>query len=388
MSITSARETITTQIATSNAASPVGAEVMRNAGRAPGGEGVRVSSAAADITDALEELGMAASSRAKVDLDKVKVRKGAGTDLDALGRIADYYDKLPNLPKDQQLRDLVQKFNQFEEQMRRGDRQGGRATADELRALLSQYDGDASHRFAALETIRDMAVRSGAPEAYLATLDALRAEMRAPDMAQQIVAGFHAAPEAARMEGAGVDPQDYRDAYRGMVRDTPSLGAVFARLAEFGPSEDIGDVVDSFIRTAGADMASFGPSTEPSLLGDVLSELKKLKLVRTAMDQTGVALDKLSRLHPEAELPGKADMTARLLDFAAAPVASATGAEALVAGIPETPPEMRVSALNLLTDLHAGLHDEIMPEGQRAQQSSVLQSLQDKYVGIEEAAYG
>lgn len=297
MSISSARETVLTQLATNNSISPTGSEIMSKVGRSSGGEQVQMSTSSADITDALEELGMAASSRAKVDINKVKVRKGAGTDLDALGRIAEYYDKLPNLPKDQQLRDTVAKFQKFEEAFRRGEeRRDPKDVAQDIKDLLAQYDGDLSHQFAALETIRDMAVRSGAPEAYLAVLDSVRQEMRRPDFARDIVAGFASATEAHRMEEQGIDPQQYRDGYRQLIRETPSMGSIFRNLMSFSTSETIGDVIDSFIKTAGTDMSSFGPSTDPVQLGEILDELKKLKLARTVLDGSQMMLDKLERL--------------------------------------------------------------------------------------------
>ncbi|MFP7674919.1 HrpJ domain-containing protein [Marivita sp. S0852] len=389
MSITAPREVIQTQIATHNAASPVGAEIM--AGRARGsGEAVMVSTAAADITDALEELGMAASNRAKVDLDKVKVRKGAGTDLDALGRIADYLDKLPNLPKDQALRDLVAKFNKFEEYFRRGATGDDLPSADDLRALLAEYDGDIAHRFAALETVRDVAATSGAPAAYLALLDELRAEMRQPDLARDIAAGFAAAPEAAHAaEGLGATPQDYRDSYRAMLRDTPDAGRIFAALRDFSLTEKLEAVLDSFIRVAGDDMASFGPSTEPAQLGGVLTELSRLKQMRTVLDASTEAIGKIDRMFGADDArPDATDLAGRVLGFAGAPVASLQGARGLIDGFGPEPADLPVAAVNLVRDLHAAMPDALLPDGQREPQARVLLTLSDQVVEQEEASYG
>ena len=218
MSITSARETIQSQIATQNAASPVGAEVMAEAmGRSRGtGEPVQVSAAKADMTDALEELGMAAATRGKTDLDKMKLRRGAGANLEALGRIADYYDKLPSMPKDQQLRDLVKQFKDFEDLFRQDMGGGGGGgtlpTAEDLREALRAFDGEIAHRFAALETIRQQAVETGALADYIALPDTIRAEMRAHDAARAIMAGVAAArPAQALADQIGADPQTVRD---------------------------------------------------------------------------------------------------------------------------------------------------------------------------------
>ena len=150
--IVSNRETTNQLLATYNSISPVGAEnVAAKMGRAPGtGETVQVSSNEADINDMKEEVGMMKATLGKVDLSKLKVRKGAGTDLEALARIADFYDKLPNLP-----------------------------TAEDIRNLLREFDGDVSHQFAALEDVRLRFEAKGAPPSFLALLDEVRKELLA-----------------------------------------------------------------------------------------------------------------------------------------------------------------------------------------------------------------
>lgn len=394
MSITTPREVIQVQVATNNAHSPVGAEIMAGRNR-PTGEAVQVSPNQADITDALEELGMAASHKAKVDIDKVKVRKGAGTDLDALSRIAEYYEKLPDLPRDDKLRELTRRFGTFEELMRRGGEEGGSGlpTAEDLRQALAEYDSDITHQFAALEQMRQNAVKAGAPEGFLALLDTVRTDLRTEAASvRDIAAGFIAAPEAHSMaEALGADAATYRNSYREMLRDTPNIGQIFGALRGFSLTEKLEDVIDSFTKVAGADLGSFNSSTDPVQLRGVLDELSKLKRIRTALDGATEGLGKLDRMYPpegDETRPTSAELTERLLGFAASPVSGMADAERLMAGLLSGLPEVAVAGINILRDMHAALPDDIMPNpAAREQQSRVLMSLSDRLVDAEEAAY-
>lgn len=364
---------------------------QRMAGRHAGtGEGVRaVTAQRNDMLDLAEEMGMAKAGRAKVDLDKIKVRKGAGTDLDALGRISEYLDRLPNLPKDQKLRDLVQRFAGFEESFRRGG-EGGLPTPEDLARALAEFDGDVSHRFAALEAVAADAAARGAPAAYLHALNEMRREMRRPETAQAIVAGFHAAPTAARLaERTGGSDADFRDAYRMMLRENASPAAILAKLRSFSLTENLEAVIDGFIRVAGEDMASFGPSADPAHLAGVLRELSVLKQMRTVLDLAGETLSNAARIFPGSEgWPTPADMAARILDFAGQAVPSLGKATELLAGFAEDPPDLRAIMLNHVRSMHDAVPRGLMPpDPQVAQQKAVLATLGDREVDAEEARY-
>ena len=393
MTITTPREIIQTQIATNNAHSPVGSEIMAGRNRTTG-EGVTVSRNQADISDAMEELGMAASHKAKVDIDKVKVRKGAGTDLDALARIAEYYEKLPDMPREQKMVDLAKRFQTFEEIMKQGGGSGsGMPSAEDMREALAAYDSDISHQFAALEMLHQNALKSGAPAEYVALLDTLRTDMRTEGSSRDIAAGFVAAPEANRMaEALGADAATYRDSYREMLRDAPNMGQIFGALRGFSLSEKLDEVIASFTKVAGADMSSFNSSTDVKQLAGVLSELSNLKLVRTVLDGAKDSLAKLDRMYPPGPndaRPDAEELTHRMLIFASSPASGIADAERMLGGLIAGAPEVAVAAINLARDLHAALPDVTMPNGAaRDQQSRILLSLSDRLVDAEEAAFG
>jgi type III secretion system YopN/LcrE/InvE/MxiC family regulator len=402
MSITTPTEVIRTQVATHNAASPVGSEIMSNQmgrhGRTQ--ESVQVSPSQSDLTDAMEEIGMSVATRGtKADLEKMKLRKGQGANFEALGRIADYYDKLPSMPADDKRRNLIAQFKQVETLLRmsaaRGDGEGasGLPTADDIRKLLADFDGDITHQFVMLEDIRNRAAQEGVPPSYLALLDTVRAEMRRPENARDILAGFASARVATDLgDRFGSDPTDYRESYRALLREQPRLGRVFDELRKFNLTDNFNEIVGGFLKVAGDDMASFGPSTDPLILGDVVRELSNLKTLRTAFEGTAGVLAKIDRMYPpeaNSARPGVEELTSRLLHFSGGQIASMAEAEALLTGFEPTRPEVGVAVINLLRDLHAALPDSVFPSPQaRDQQGRMLLALSDKLVAAEEAAYG
>jgi type III secretion system YopN/LcrE/InvE/MxiC family regulator len=399
MSITTPREIQNSQIATHNVTSTVGAEVMANAqGRMHGtGEAVTVSSHNSDMTEALEEIGMLKSHLGKSDLSKLKVRKGAGSDLDSLSRIADFYDKLPNLPTDQKSLDLIMKLQTYDDSFKEGGKGGGSLpTAEDIRNLLREYDGDITHQFAALEDARMRFEAAGASPAFLSVLDEVRAEMRNPDSAQEIKAGFASAKEAVgTADRFASKPEDFRDSYRQMLRSGGNLGRIFDSLGDFANSGVKGDkaafdvILDSFLRVAGDDMKSFGSSTDKAILGDVIAELKVLKNLRTVMEMSVGMLDKLGRMFPDqaTELPPAVGLVSQLLHFTAS--SARRDAEKIVAAFDGKAPEVPVVAVNLLRDIHAQIPDSAMPtDTARLQQDKILKMISDKLVATEEAQYG
>ena len=280
MAIGAPKEMVQTSIATHNAASPVGVEKLAEGRNRTLNEAATVSKGNSDMTDALEELGMAAATRGKPNLDKMKVRQGARTNFDALGRIADYYDKLPDLPQDQKLRELAKRFEQFEEMLSGGG--SGSLSSEDILQALQEFDSDPSHQFAVLENMRADAAAKGASPDYLAALDAARAHFHEPETARDVKAGFAMAGTAhARADALGGTPEQMRESYREMLRDSKHMGQIFDTLRDFNLAMKFEEVVDTFMGVAGDDIGSFGPSTDPAQLHGVVQELSKLKQLTT-----------------------------------------------------------------------------------------------------------
>lgn len=397
MAINSPQEVIRSQIATNNSISPVGAEIMANAmGRdTRTNESVQVAPNKSDMTDALEELGMAVASRGKPDIDKMKVRRGAAKDVDALSRIAEYMEELPELPGEERYNQLVRKMQSFQDMNFGGGGSGSdQITADDLRQMLREYDGDITHQLYALERLRKDALAQGAPVAVMQAIDQLRSEFAAPENLRDIRAGIASSMEAHRMaDRFGTDASSYRESYRELLRDPqPRLGAIFDTLRKFSLTESFDDVVGSFLKVAGNDLASTGPSTDPILLGALMTELSKLKNLRTVLKGAEDLVAKLDRTYPPpdgSKRPDGLELASRILHFSGMGLPTFNDANALLRGYESEPPEVPVLAVNLLRNQHALLPDSIMPSDQaHEQQSRLLVALSDRVVATEEKAYG
>jgi type III secretion system YopN/LcrE/InvE/MxiC family regulator len=397
MAINTPQEVIRSQIATNNSISPVGVEIMANAmGKdVRTNESVQVAPNKSDLTDALEELGMGIASRGKPDIDKMKVRRGAAKDVDALSRIAEYLEELPDLPGEERYHQLVRKMQSFQDmEMGGGGSGSGQITADDLRQMLRDYDGDITHQLYALERLRNDAVAQGAPTAVLEAIDQVRGDFATPENLREIRAGIASSMESHRMaDRFGGDAASFRDSYRELLRDPqPRLGAIFDTLRKFSLTESFDEVVGSFLKVAGNDLASTGPSTDPILLGALMTELSKLKNLRTVLKSSEDMVAKLDRTFPPREgsqRPDGLELASRILHFSGMGLPTFNDANALLRGYESEPPEVPVLAVNLLRNQHALLPSTIMPSDQaHEQQSRLLVALSDRTVETEEKAYG
>lgn len=398
MSISSSQEVIRTQIAVNNSTSVVGNEIMANAmGKdVRTNESVQVAPDQSDLTDALEELGMGVAHRGKPDVEKMKARRGAATDVDALSRILDYLDQLPGMPSEDKYKQLVDKLQKFQDMSLSGGGSGGdsQITADDLRKLLADYDGDVTHQAVALERLRQDAVATGAAPAVLAAIDQLRSEFASPETLRDIRAGLAAGREAHQMgDRFGADPGAYRESYRELLRDPqPRLGSVFDSLRKFSLTEKFDDVIDSFLKVAGNDLASAGPSVDPVQLGSVMTELSKLKNLRTVLKASEDTVIKLDRTYPPPEgraRPSGEEIASRLLHFSGMTLPTFSDANALLRGFEGEAPEVPVLVVNLLRGQHAALPDTVLPSvTAHEQQSRLLMNLSDRVVETEEKAFG
>lgn len=387
-------EMVRTQVATHNAAGEVGNRMIGQSQVTR--ESVVAGVDQSDLTDALEEIGASFAHRRKPKLEETKVKKGAGTNLEAMGRIVDFQEKLPDRPHDQKLRDFKQALEGFQEQLERG---GKRPTKEDILEALAEYDADPTHQFAALEAVRKGAVEAGAGESFIALLDEARATFREAERFRDVTAGFAVARAAHDLaEDLAADPAAVRDAYRAVVREQQNLGQIFDHLATFNAAADFDRTVDAFLKVAANELAAVS-SDSPTLVGEtrqlmqaVVGELQKLKQMSTVFDQARGAIEMLVRMHPglggAPAMPGEGDLASRLLHFGAAPSPSIRDAERLVAGIETEDPGVAVSAVNVLRDVHARMPDAAMPShAAREAQAKALLDLSSRVVAAEEAHF-
>lgn len=385
-------DNLRSQVAALNVISPVGTEVMREARGSFRGEMVQTSSEASKLTDAAEEIGMSFAHRAdKRTLGQREVRQGQGANLEAIARIADYYDKLPNMPRDAELKGLVDNLENLRQLLESTGGGSDAPTKEDVLAALHGFDGDVTHQYAALEVAREYFEAAGASTEFQNLLDEARGEFQKTDVARDVQAGFAAAEVAARQAATlETDPASVRDAYRALLRESQNLGQLFDSLSKFDMLKKFGEVVDTFMEAAGRDLASTGPSTDETHLHGLITELAKLKKMQTVVDSAAQLIKTTERLLLPNER-GRQDpleLTSRMLNFAAKAAVSMADANGLLGRLDKASLASQVAFANGLRGMHAEIPDDVMPSQQaRQQQSGTIMSLLDRLVADEEAEY-
>lgn len=386
-------ETLRQNIAALNVTSPVGAEIAREQQGNYRGETVTTSSDASKLQDAAEELGMAVAHRAdKRSLDRREVRQGQGANLAALARIADYYDKLPDMPREDELRNLVEMLQSYQDILERGGRGGGQSISkDNVLALLQQFDPDVTHQFASLDIAREFFGNSGASETFQRLLDEAHLEYSKGDLGREVRAGLAsskiASQSAVTLE---TDPAAVRDAYRALLREARNFDQLFEAFRTFDIMKDFNGVIETFMAIAGSDLASTGPSTDPSYLHALLTELGRLKKMQSVIDLSSQLISTTDRLLRPGEKTSSdaTDVAGRILAFASNAAASPVDARQMLARYEACSPATLVAFANGLRGLHAEVPDDVMPSPQaRVQQSTALLGMLDTLVAEEEREY-
>ncbi len=381
-------ETLRQNLAALNVTSPVGAEVARELQGNYRGESVQVSSEASKLQDASEELGMSVAHRAdKRSLDRREVRQGQSASLQALARIADYYDKLPDMPRETQLRSLVETLQGFEQLMNEGGGASGAPTKEDILAKLQEFDPDVTHQFAALDIAREFFSVTNASDDFQMLLQEAHAEFGKGDLGREVRAGFVGSQAAVSLQS---DPAAAREAYRSMLRETQNMGQLFATFRDFDILSNFSETVDTFMEAAGRDLASTGPSTDPSYLHALITELQRLKKMQSMVDVSFNLMQTTDRLLQPGERPtgDVVDVTSSILTFASNASPGLADARAMLSRYGECSMATQVVFANGLRTLHGEIPDEIAPTPQaRLQQNAVIVSMLDMLVAQEEAEY-
>lgn len=378
-------------IATFNAISPVGGEVMEEARGSYRGETVTLASDEAKLADAAEEIGMSVAHRAdKKSLGQRSVRQGQAAYPEALARLREYLDELPDMPRETELVDLVETLQSFQDLLAGTGKGGSAPTKEDVLAALQAFDADVTHQYAGLEIARAQFEAGGAEPAFLALLDEARGAFETSAVGRDVRAGFAAAAVASRAaETLETDPATVRDVYRAMLRDTPHMGQLFDALGKFALLTNFDAAVETFMAAAGRDLGSTGPSTDPLFLHGLLTELGKLKKMQSALDGMG-DLVRLTERGLPADRRG-ADVTAltsRMLNFAALAGAGAADARRLLGSFAEQGLGVQLAFTNGLRGLHGELPDDVMPSlPARLQQVKAILALLDEIVAAEEGVY-
>lgn len=433
-SIESVRSTVSSQ----SVVSPVGVEVTSSHRRGNyRGEQVKSTQTDSKLSRASDEMRSGRANTARVDLRTAQIRmmrKGQASHQQAASRIAEYRDKLPDMPSESKLQTLAKEFEGIfrelpeEKLLERGrenleDNAGdlggnvdttseqtsegtesdselegheskapGRPSVAQVRqqilSKLQEFDGDVSHQFAALDILSNQFEETGAPAEFLEALDLARQSFEEPGVAQEVRAGLAAGriahESAATLE---TDPGMVRNGYRMLLREQANLGGLFDQLARFDLSGKFDNVINIFLSIAGRDLELVDTSSEPALLHGLIRELSKLKTMNTVFDQSRELVSIVERLLSQGER-GRIkpeQLTSALLHFAATLGATPRDARQLMRGLDDLTAQARVLLGNGVKDLHAGVPDNVFPSSQaRSQQKAALMSFLGELVDEEE----
>ncbi len=381
-------------IASANAQSQVGAEVREAISGARKNDSVAAVPNNSDLSDIQEEIGNAVGKFAdKRTLGQAKIRQGAGVNIEALKRIAEYYDKLPDMPRESELRDLVSKFQGFDDLLSGGEGKGGSVTADDILDALRAFDGDVTHQYEALQVAQRYFEDTGASSEFRDVLDAAERSFDDPNIQKDVQAGYAIAKAASDAAPTlETSPGALRDTYREMLRSEKHMGQLFDQLSNFNIRMKFDEVVELFLETAGRELANSNSQADPVILGALTRELGALKEMRTVVEEGDRLIAQTRRIDPNfATAPDTApeiSLTSGLLNFAAKTSPSLSDARQLVRSFEPASEQTMVVFANGLHDLHRLISDRsVASDTARLQQSTMLQNLRIDLSAAEEAAF-
>ncbi|WP_181705352.1 HrpJ domain-containing protein [Chthonobacter rhizosphaerae] len=387
MPIGSPTEMIRQTVATHSVISPVGVEIMSALQGTYRGETVRTSDESSKASEMAEEIGNALTTNRPAALKDRIAKSGQATNLEALTRIRDYLDKLPDMPRGAKLQQLADTMRTFQERLGEGGGGGG-VTVDDILAALGDYDGDVTHQFAALEGLREHFATSGALSGLL---DEARVLFERADTRRDVRAGSAMAqPANALAPTLETSPAALRDSYRAMLRQNPNLGQVFAELSRYDLSKSFIETVNGFMEAAGLDLATAHPSVDARQLGGLVTELGKLKQIRTVFDTARDTIRLVERLMQPSErgLLSASDLTGGLLDYAARQTVGPADAQRLLGKASTASPAAQIALGNAVRGMHGQLPDSVVPStAARLRQLEVIDLMLDGLVAAEEASF-
>ncbi len=383
------------QVASANAHSPVGAELLALSRGARKGDAAVAVNKQSDLADIQEEIGNSVSKLAdKRSLQRAKVRQGAGVNPEAIKRIADYYERLPDGPRESKLRELVIRLQSFDRMMNDGgsDR---RATSSAILQFLQDTGTSPRQQYMLLQGARVHFHANGASEELVSLLNQAENAFKNNKIAYDVRADFamlvHAKEAASTL---GFEPSVLRDKYRELLLSGMNLGQLFYALSDLYKRLNFSSVIDLFLKAAGDDLAATSIETDRALLSNLLRELGVLKTMRSAYESCLGLIERVIRFTPsdsEDESLGKAkNLMGTLLSFCASNTASIEEGRKVFRSVEakSTTPIARVVFGNGLLEQHRDLPDAVFPSDQaRLHQIEILSEICSDLAEDEEHAY-
>ncbi|EMR35715.1 type III secretion system gatekeeper subunit SctW [Vibrio harveyi] len=243
------------------------------------GETVRVHNATQSLFDAMEELTSLGSEKAEKDLTKRKVKDGGIRVNEAHELVSDYLRKVPDLEKNQKIKDLAAKMAS-----------GNLSTIAQLQAYLNGFSEEKSHQYLALKAVKKFLGANPESKNLLALIDqALLNFEQSPDSWSQIdteirVSSF--ADEYSQEQGFSSLHQ-LRGFYRDTVHSYQGLGSAYKDVVERFGEKEVSTAVDFMLQGMSADLSVQGSNIDSVKLQLLMSDMQKLKTLNTLQDQVG-----------------------------------------------------------------------------------------------------
>ncbi|EDP58953.1 type III secretion system gatekeeper subunit SctW [Vibrio sp. AND4] len=241
------------------------------------GETVRIHNATQSLFDAMEELTALGSEKAEKDLTKRKVKDGSIRLNEAHELVSDYLKKVPDLEKNQKIKDLATKLAS-----------GNLSTMAQLQAYLNGFSEEKSHQYLALQAVKKFLGANPESKNLLALVDkALSNFEQDLDSFSQInteirVSNF--ADEYSQEQGFSSLHQ-LRGFYRDTVHSYQGLGAAYKDVVERFGEKEVSTAVDFLLQGMSADLSVQGSSIDPVKLRLLISDMQTLKTLNTLKDQ-------------------------------------------------------------------------------------------------------
>ncbi|MCZ0923608.1 type III secretion system gatekeeper subunit SctW [Vibrio diabolicus] len=241
------------------------------------GETVRVHNATQSLFDAMEELTSLGSEKAEKDLTKRKVKDSGVRVNEAHELVSDYLRKVPDLEKNQKIKDLAAKMAG-----------GNISTIAQLQAYLNGFSEEKSHQYLALKAVKKFLSASPERKHLLALIDQaiLRIEQNPDSWAQidtEIRVSNFADEYSQEQEFSSL--HQLRGFYRDTVHSYQGLGAAYQDVvARFGEQE-VSTAVDFMLQGMSADLSVQGSSIDSVKLQWLMSDMQKLKTLNTLQDR-------------------------------------------------------------------------------------------------------
>lgn len=259
------------------------------------GHPAKVVEKSSDLSDIQEEIGNSVGKLAdKRTLETSRLRKGAGVNKEALTRIADFYDRLPDAPHEDKLRELVGNLQDHVDRQEEGT-QAGKGLNDVYHLLRSSSDSD-RQAYMLLQAARLHFAGTETGDALLPLFDQVEDKFYASQTAQDVRADY-AVLVHAREAGAPAAVQTaLSDKYRDMLLSGMDLGILFSTLSSFYKRLSFQAVIDIYLQAASDDLEMLSREGDKAFLGKLLGELGILKTLRSTYEAAQSLLARSRRL--------------------------------------------------------------------------------------------